>query len=218
MGKYIEKMINDYWWIILIAISLLCLDKSDGGTKKYIYKVGSYYIYIYKHKKDYDKYLEITDIFKKYNIMPKVVFNKGLIIVVEDTGRALNEYTENHTSLKGFQQKINFIRDTFQKHNFVHNDLHMGNIIIKNENIYIIDIDYSFFYKNPQGSKMCFNKITEGKCCDILPKAKNDNIIDYIKDNPCIQCYRRANEFREYIKKLIFIFCILVILRVKKII
>ena len=229
MIKGIEKIINDYWWIILIIVSLLCLDKSFGGiTTKHIYKVGPYYIYIYKNKKDYDKYLETINVFGKYNIMPKVVFNSGLIIVVEDTGITLNEYAENHTSLKGFQQKINFIRDTFKKYNFIHNDIHRANITIKNENIYIIDIDGSFFEKNSQGRTYINN------CCYILPKAKNDNIINYIKDNPCLVCCARASvswkaKYRSMryksgshwtklktFKKIILILCILVILRVKK--
>ena len=215
--KQIKKLINDYWWIILIIVSLLCLDKSIGGGTKFIYKVGSYYIYIYKHKKDYDKYLEIINVFKKYNFMPKVVFNKGLIVVVEDTGRTLNEYAENHNTLKGFQQKINFIRDTFEKHNFIHNDLNQSNIMIKNGNIYIIDIDQSFFEENSQRTH---NK----NCCPILPKAKNGNIINYIKDNPCIQCsfggnlFQVKNTVQNYLKKITLILCILVILRVKKII
>ena len=217
--KHIKNIINDYWWIILIIVPLVCLDKSNAGITKFIYKVGSYYIYIYKHKKDYDKYLEIIDVFEKYNIMPKVVFNKGLIVVVEDAGRTLNEYAENHNTLKGFQQKINFIRDTFQKHNFIHNDLNMRNINIKNENIYIIDIDESFFEENYQRTH---NKGWACPSCPILPKAKNDNIINYINDNTCIKNWVKGTvplkKIYEYIKKITLILCILVILRVKKII
>lgn len=212
MKKSIEKFINDYWWIILIIVALLCLDKSCGGISiKHIYKVGPYYIYIYKKKEYYDKYLEIIDVFKKYNIMPKVVFNKGLIVVVEDTGMTLNEYAENHNTLKGFQQKINFIRDTFEKHNFIHNDLNQINITIKNDNVYIIDIDGSFFEEN-------YQRTHNIGCCPILPKAKNDNIINYIKDNSCLQCYQEINNIKKYVKKILLITCILVILRVKKII
>ena len=213
--KHIKNIINDYWWIILIISVILYSSVMVGlGDKKNIFKIGPYYIYLYKKKEDYDKYLEITDVFKKYNFMPKVVFNKGLIIVVEDAGRTLNEYAENHNTLKGFQQKINFIRDTFQKHNFIHNDLNMRNINIKNENIYIIDIDESFFEENYQRTH---NK----GCCPILPKAKDDNISNYIKDNPCIKnCsqFHTHQKIYEYIRKITLILCILVILRVKKII
>ena len=219
--KKMEKFINNYWWIILIITVIFYSSVLDGiGDKKHIFKIGPYYIYFYKKKEDYDKFLEIINVFEKYNIMPKVVFNKGLIVVVEDVGVSLSDYNLNHNTLKGFQQKINFIRDTFQKHNFVHHDLHLGNIIIKNENIYIIDIDGSFFEENYQINH-------NGGCCYILPKAKNDNIVNYINDNPCIKGLWKGRwdgkrgqmkEIYGYIKKITLILCILVILRVKKII
>ena len=174
----ILKIIKKYWWLIILIFILIFFklnnyNKTEWGDKKYVYKIGEYYIYIYKDKEYYEKYLEINNTFNEYNFMPKIIFNTYLLIVVEDCGITLKEYSKKNKYIKNFKNQINNIRNIFEKHSYNHNDIHQRNITVKNHKIYILDHDSSYFGTEKEKEWACIT----------LPKSKSNDIIKYINDN-----------------------------------
>ena len=173
MNKLIQ-FIKKYWWLIIIFIIIHHkLNKTGLGEYKYVYKIGEYYIYIYKDKEYYEKYLEINNTFSKYNFMPKIIFNAYLLIVTEDCGITLKQYSKKNRYINNFKNQINNIRNIFKNKNYNHNDINSMNITVKNEKIYIIDHDLSYY--GPEKSREYG--------CITLPKSESNDIIKYLNDN-----------------------------------
>ena len=172
----IEKPINK-------EVKFFIDDKTKGGRDiKKIYKYDNRYFYLYKNKDIYKKYLDIYNKLKKYNFIPKLLYNNknSLVTEIENVGERLDKKSK----IKDLKKKINYIRSKINENNIIHNDITLHNIISKDNNIYLIDWDHAF-YKNQKNHRTDFYN----KFCTELPEAKNDNIVDYIDNNECLYAW-----------------------------
>ena len=179
------KLIGLYVIIILfylfIEIKNKIKIKTQGGSyNKQVYKYNDKYYYLYKKKENYYKYLDIYNKLKHYNFIPKILYNNDyfLLIVSEDSGEKLNKSMK----INNFKYQINRIKSILEKHNIIHNDITLNNIVVKDNIIYLIDWDLAFYkiQKNPRGPNN-LNLLY----CNKLPEAKNNNITSYVNNKKC---------------------------------
>ena len=80
-------------------------DKTKGGRDiKKIYKYDNRYFYLYKNKDIYIKYLDIYNKLKKYNFIPKLLYNNknSLVTEIENVGERLDKKSK----IKDLKKKL----------------------------------------------------------------------------------------------------------------
>ncbi len=144
------------------------IDKLQSGTYLQTYFEESLY---YKNKRAHT-FLD------GYPHFPHLINSNDttLEIQIENVGRKIRE----DEIIPDLYQQISDIRNTLDRVNLIHGDVHTDNMTIKNGRIYVFDFDHSHF---PPQQKRWFES---NACFNVPPALPGDTWKSYIQRNPCI--------------------------------
>lgn len=140
---------------------------SDFGTEKDVYIYKQRIFYTFKDKEKYEYFIEINELLKENDIIPKLLYqnSKSLVVEVEYLG---DQFLDKNSNVTNFKDQINNIRDLLNKNNIVHGDVHTHNIIVRDSMIYIIDFGGCY---------------VPGIRPKDIPESHTDNIKEYLNEN-----------------------------------
>ena len=161
-------------------------NNQSGKSKDiYIYKNKVYYVYKTKNYYKKDKYL--LNLLESSNFTPKILelSDRDLILNVENVGIPINKINPVILKQIDFKEQIYNINKVLKTKNIIHNDITYNNILIKNNNIYLIDFEHAI-YNNNNYERSDKNL---DYYCETFPVIKNEkNFYEYIKNNDCLSC------------------------------
>ena len=139
---------------------------SDFGTEKDVYIYKQRIFYTFKDKEKYEYFIEINELLKENDIIPKLLYknSKSYVVEVEYLG---DQFLDKNSNVTNFKEQINNIRDLLNKNNIVHGDIHTHNIIVRDGRIYIIDFGGCY---------------VPGLRPKVIPESHTDNIEEYLNE------------------------------------